>query len=279
MSERIEKFIGLHFKTGACNLRCSYCYIGQHENKILDIPYSLEEIKKAFSKKRLGGTCFINICSDGETLIHPMMPSIIESFLSEGHYVLVVTNGTLTDRIKACINIEKNTERLFFKISFHYEEMNRLGNIDKFFENIEMIKKSKCSFTVEYITCDETVEKIEEFKKTCIDKMGCFPQINIPRNDQAINLGVFSKYTYKKYLSIWDSKKFKSEFWEFRKQFFGKKYKGFCYAGKRTIWVSMETGYSHQCYHTPNCRILWEKATNQSNGLQLEIIARKRIAM
>ena len=136
--ERIEKFIGVHFKVGACNLRCSYCYLGKHENKLLDIPYSLENIRKAFSKERLGGICYINICSDGETLIHPMMPEIIKMFLLEGHYVLVVTNAILTNRLKECIELNPYADKLFFKVSFHYEEMKHLGVLEKFFNNLEM---------------------------------------------------------------------------------------------------------------------------------------------
>ncbi len=248
--EKIEKFIGVHFKVGACNLRCSYCYLGKHENKLVDIPYSLETIRNAFSKERLGGTCYINICSDGETLIHPMMPEIIKMFLWEGHYVLVVTNATLTSRLQECIELNR-ANRLFFKVSFHYEEMKRLGTLDVFFHNLEMLKESPCSFTVEYITCDETLNEIEEFKKLCIEKMGTLPQINMPRDERACNLGVLSKSTWEKYLAEWDACNFHSEFWDFRKQIFGRKYRDFCYAGYRSLWINMENGYSYQCYHLP----------------------------
>lgn len=249
--EKIEKFIGVHFKVGACNLRCSYCYLGKHENKLLEIPYSLGTIRKAFSKERLGGNCYINVCSDGETLIHPMMPEIIKTFLLEGHYVLVVTNAILTKRLKECIEANQYANRLFFKVSFHYEEMERLGVLDKFFDNLKMIKESPCSFTVEYITCDETLEEIDRLKELCIEKMGTLPQINMPRDERACNLGVLSKSSWKKYLNNWDKCDFHSEFWTFRKQIFGQKYKDFCHAGYRSLWVNMESGYSYQCYHLP----------------------------
>ncbi len=249
--ERIEKFIGVHFKVGACNLRCSYCYLSKHKNNIKDIPYSLEVMRKAFSKKRLGGICFINICSDGETLMHPMMPEIIKMFLAEGHYVMILTNATLTKRLKECIESNPYADRLFFKVSFHYEELKRLGTLDVFFNNLEMIKESPCSYTVEYITCDETLEDVEQFKKLCMDKMGALPQINIPRDERACNLRAISKGTWDKYILDWEKCGFKSEFFDFRKQLFGKKYKGFCHAGYRSIWVDMENGFSYQCYHLP----------------------------
>lgn len=249
--DKIEKFIGLCFRVGACNLKCSYCYVGQHGNKVLDIPFSLEQMRVAFARKRLGGTCIINICSDGETLIHPMMPSIIKFFLDEGHYVMVLTNGLLRNRIEECLNNCRNLERLFFKISFHYEELVRLNLLNSMFDNINLIKNSPCSFTVEYITCDETLEEMSEFKRICIERLGALPQLNIPRDEKQKKLGVVSKYTWKKYIETWEKQGFDSEFFAFRKQFFNKKYKDFCYTGERQLWIDMATGYSRQCYHTP----------------------------
>lgn len=249
---RMKKFIGISFEFGACNLNCSYCYVGNHHGKIKDIPYTMEEMKKAFSKKRLGGECFINICSDGETLIHPQMPAIVEMFLKEGHYVMVLTNGTLTGKIQECLEIDdKLLEHLFFKISFHYEEMLRLHLLDRAFENIEMIKKSPCSLTVEYITSDENIDKIDQMKQECFEKMGALPQLNIPRDERKHNFGVVSKLSFDNYVKLWEGKGFDSEFFKFRKQFFGRRYKDYCYTGERQIWVRMSNGYSYQCYHTP----------------------------
>lgn len=250
--EKIKKFIGLNFKIDVCNLKCSYCYVGTHGGKIQDMPYTIEYMRKAFSKKRLGGICFINICSNGETLIHPKMPEIIEMFLQEGHYVMVLTNGTLTRQIEKCLQIQENLlARLFFKISFHYEEMLRLNMLETEFKNIQMIKESPCSLTVEYITCDESLDTIEEMKQMCMARLGALPQLNIPRDERKKNLGIVSMHSYDNYISKWESKGFKSEFFDFRKQFFGKKYRDYCYTGERQLWINMATGYSHQCYHTP----------------------------
>ena len=259
----IKKVIELSFALGACNLKCSYCYIGNHSGKIQDIVWTDEEIRKAFSKKRIG-CCFINICSDGETLIHKRMPSIIRILLEEGHYVMVVTNATLTKRIKECLNMEEDLlERLFFKVSFHYEECLRMNILEKLFENIQKIKESPCSLTVEYITEDKTLKNIEKFKQLCMGKLGTLPQINIPRNEKKYNLSVVSKYSLENYKKEWN-KEISSELFKYREQFFGKKYKEFCYAGVRQLWVEMSTGNSRQCYHKPiiqnfmkSKKILW----------------------
>lgn len=246
----IKKFIGLSFPLGACNLKCSYCYIGTHGGKVQDIVWNDEEIRKAFSKKRIGCS-LINICSNGETLIHERMPSIIRILLEEGHYVMVLTNGTLTNRINECLAMDKCLlERLFFKISFHYEECLRLNILQKLFDNIQKIKESPCSLTVEYITEDKTLENIEKFKKICIENLGTLPQLNMPRDERRYNLGVTSKSSWENYTEKWE-KEISSEFFKYREQFFGRRYKDYCYTGARQLWIEMETGNSRQCYHTP----------------------------
>ncbi len=248
----IKRFVGLHFGVGCCNMACPYCYIGKTGKKIQDIPYTLDEIKKAFSKKRLGGVCFINICSDGETLIHPMMVDIIRVFLSEGHYVMLVTNGTVTKAIKELLQLEtEQKSRIFFKLSFHYEELRKMNMLRTFFDNVNLIVESPCSLTVEYITVDDTLNHIDEFKEVCLEGMGTLPQINIPRDERKNNLGLFSEYSWTNYLAKVDEINIPSKFFDYRKQFFGKKYKYFCFMGGRYLWVNMKTGFSYQCYRMP----------------------------
>ena len=248
----IKRFIGLHFGVGCCNMSCSYCYLGRTENKIQKIPFSISEIKAAFSKKRLGGICFINICSDGETLLHPMMVDIIRTFLEEGHYVMLVTNGTVTKTIKELLRLDDEYQsRIFFKMSFHYEELCKMNMLDLFFENVNILTQSPCSLTVEYVTEDETLDNIEEFKEICMKGMGALPQINIPRDERKKNMGVYSKYSWENYIKKVASGNIQSSLFDYRVQHFGIKYKGFCHFGDRYLWVNMKTGYSHQCYRTP----------------------------
>jgi len=248
---KIKKFIGLDLPTGACNLRCEYCYVG-NKGKLKEFPYTMEQMKKAFSLERLGGICFINICGDGEPTMNPITLPLIEFFLRDGHYVMLLTNGTLTSEFDNILSLDDSLlGRLFFKISFHYRELKKRGLLDKVFHNVERIKKSPCSLTVEYITSDEDVEQIVEMKELCMKKMHALPQLNIPRDERKHNLGVVSKCSLENYYKLWDDQKFNSEFFEFRRQFFGKKYDDYCYTGERQIWVNLATGFSHQCYHTP----------------------------
>lgn len=253
MSQRniIQKFIEIHIPTGTCNLRCEYCYIGGRR-EVDNIPYSLEQIRAAFSAKRLGGCCFISICSDGETLISSIVPEIVEVLLKEGHYVAVVTNGTITKNIDKCLAIDYSMlERIFFKFSFHYKELKRIGLMDKFFENVNKVKNSPSSFTVEYTTNDDDIAYMDEMKKICVDNIGAIPHINIPRDDSRKNLGVCSKYSYNNYVKKYNSMGLDSSMFRFKEQFVRTKYKDYCYAGERYLWVNLGTGYSCQCYGRP----------------------------
>lgn len=226
--------------------------MGGHGGKVRKIPYSLEEIQHAFSIHRLGGRCLINVCSDGETLIHPLMPQIIKILLQEKHYVMVVTNGTLRKRIKECLAMEEELlERLFFKISFQYAELKKRNWIALEFDNIKMIKESPCSFTLEYVFDADMEDEIEEVKQICKNALGAVPHMAMPRDDRKHSRGILSKYSWENYQKIWDEIGYQSDFFEFKRQIFGKRFKGYCYAGERALWISMETGYSYQCYGTP----------------------------
>ena len=67
-------------------------------NKTRKIEYTPEYIRKALSIERLGGTCMINLCAGGETLLSKDIVPITKELLEEGHYVMIVTNGSITSR-------------------------------------------------------------------------------------------------------------------------------------------------------------------------------------
>lgn len=101
--EKIVKMINGTIHTLGCTLKCEYCYLAQggykNDGDIFALNYPLDKVLKACSKKRLGGTCFIQIIGDGETLLPKDAVPLILGLLKEGHYVQVITNGTLTERI------------------------------------------------------------------------------------------------------------------------------------------------------------------------------------
>ena len=129
--DKIKRFIDIAVPVQTCNLRCPYCYIAQEDKFLAALPYFMYDAKtmgKALSKERLGGVCHFNLCGGGETLLPPQMTDILYELLAQGHYLAVVTNGTVTKRFEEiCDFPEEFRKRLLFKFSFHYTELRRLN--------------------------------------------------------------------------------------------------------------------------------------------------------
>ena len=159
--DKMKRFIDCGVGTFACNLRCHYCYVAQNflfTQKVPTFKYPPALIGKALSKERLGGVCMFNICASGETLIPHEIVEYVRAILAQGHYVMIVTNGMLTKRIKEFTEFpEEYRKRLFFKVSFHYLELKRLNKFDLFFANIDLMREMKASFTIEVTPSDELI--------------------------------------------------------------------------------------------------------------------------
>ena len=249
MINGISKLITITVPITACNLNCHYCCIMNRDGWKADaikIRRSPEYIRKAFSKERLGGICLVNITGWGETLIPPSMPSIIKELLEEGHYMEVVTNGTLTQRFEEIAKIPKELlSHLEFKFSFHYQELTRLGWVDRFFENVKMMKNAGCSFTIELMPNDELVGQIEEVKKLCIEKVGAVCHLTVGRDD-VNKRALLTSMSQQEYVKTWES--FDSKMFQYKMEIYNTKRKEFCYAGMWSLYVNLSTGDACQCY-------------------------------
>ena len=65
----IKRFVECLLPVTACNLKCSYCYVIQRNNRKMQqavLKYTPEQIDRAMSKDRWGVTYF-SICGAGET--------------------------------------------------------------------------------------------------------------------------------------------------------------------------------------------------------------------
>ena len=246
----MKRFIECYIPITSCNFKCHYCYISQL-NKFKNIPpkfkYDNEYIVKAFSKERLGGECILNLCAGGETLLVPRIVELIRLFLENGHYVNVVTNGSLSARFDEIIKFpEELLKRLFFKFSFHYFELKRLNKMEEYFNNIKKIRSAGCSYTVELTPNDEAIPYIDDIIKTTKENVGAPCQVTIARKDFDPEIGILSKYSLEEYKKIWS--KFNSELFDFKIPFYYVKRKEFCYAGEWSFWVNIGTGEMKQCY-------------------------------
>lgn len=248
--DKIKKYVECYVDTETCNLQCHYCYIaqlGKFKKKLVKFDHTPEEIRKALSKERLGGTCLLNFCAGGETLLSEDVIPVIRALLEEGHYLMVVTNGTMTQRFEEIAKFPKELlERLIFKFSFHYLELKRLNIMDKYFDNIKLMDEVGCSYTVEITPSDELIPYIDEVIEICKEKLGVLCHVTIARDDRTKEIRVLSDKNFEDYKKIWGV--FDSNLFKFKSTIFYKKRKEFCYAGEWSVYVNLTTGNMSQCY-------------------------------
>lgn len=248
--DKIKRFIDCYIPTETCNLRCHYCYIAQQRkfnNVLAHFSHSLEEIRRAFSFERMGGVCLINFCAGGETLLSNEVLPVVEQLILEGHYVMIVTNGTITKRFQEIANFsEKVKSHLFIKFSLHYLEMVRKGWLSRFAGNVNLMKENKVSFTVEVTPSDELIPCIDDLKQYCLTNFGALCHITIARDDRTDGIEVLSNLGHDEYKKVWNQ--FESDMFKFKTEIFYQKRNEFCYAGDWSLYVNLETGRINQCY-------------------------------
>lgn len=248
--DKMKMFIECHVPITACNMRCKYCYVTQNgwwKNKEADLDLCCEKIQAALSPKRLGGICMINLCATGETLIDSRMIDIIYKILADGHYVMVVTNGTLTKRFEQlCGFPAEYRERLFLKCSFHYLELKRMNKLDVYFNNIAMIHEHGISFTVEITPDDSYIPYIPEIKEVCMRKLGALCHVTVPRDERKKGFPLMTELARCKFVEQW--RDFDSQLFNFKESIFEVKRNEFCYAGQWGFVLELKNGDYAQCY-------------------------------
>lgn len=251
--DKIKRYIDCYVPVTACTLRCHYCYITQHglfANRIPKFIYSPEYVRKALSQKRLGGICLINFCAAGETLLANEIIEYIRAILEEGHYVMVVTNATLSKRFDELASFPSHLlKRLFFKFSYHYIELKNKGLLDKFFSNIQKVRDAGASFTLEVTPSDELIPLIDEMNQKAIKEVGALPHVTIARDERDPDkLPILTKLSREEYIDVWGQ--FKSAIFDYKTTIYEVKRKEFCYAGDWSFYLNLGTGVMSQCYQS-----------------------------
>ncbi len=204
-------------------------------------------VKKALSKERLGGACFMNFCAEGETLLTKNLDQYVKALVEEGHYAEVVTNLTVSKAIDKFLTWDKELlKHLEFKCSFHYLELKRKGWLNLFVENVHKIWEAGASANIELAPSDELIPYIDEVKDFSIKNFGALPQLTILRDDRTSNIEYLTKMSEEDYNKTWGT--FYSPFWDFKKTLFGKKQNGYCYAGAWSAYIDLTTGNASGCY-------------------------------
>lgn len=250
MTDKIKKFIECLIPISACNLKCHYCYVIQYnarENKIPELKYEPQFIAKALSKKRMGGTCLINLCGKGETLLCKNIVEIAEALLNEGHYINITTNGTITSQFEKFMKLPKGLrEKLQFAFSLHYIELKNKNLLNDFINNVKMMKREGFSICVQFNMCDEYVPYLQEIKDICLENFKALPQIALTRDETSDEIKIFSKLSNEDYKKLGDE--FESPLWDYTNKNFLVKRHEFCYAGDWTFRMNLYTGQMARCY-------------------------------
>ena len=257
---KINKLILCYIPIYNCNFRCEYCIVSQTDDwtgKETYFKYPVEHIIKALSKERLGGTCYINLTAQGETLLYEDIVPLISGLLDEGHFIEIVTNGLIKKRIDEILGLpESYRDRIFFKISYHYEQIKKKGVNSLFWDNVKCIKESKCSFTLELMPYDELDSYIEDIKEQCIKNLGAYCHLTVGRNDKDISKGLLTKKTREDYEKTW--RVFDSDMFDLKMRLYGVKRREFCYAGAWSLLVDISNGEASQCYGRMNTQNIFK---------------------
>lgn len=252
--DKMKRFIDIYVPVTTCNFRCHYCYIthnGLFANKLPHFPISPESFRKALSRDRLGGVCLLNFCGGGETLLPSEVVDYVRAALEEGHYVMVVTNGTVTKAFNRFAEFPKSyLSRLFFKFSFHFQQLEEHKLFDRFFANVRMMRDAGASFTIELTPIDEMIPRQQELKEMCLREVGAIPHATVARDQHDMaKLPLLSKLSEDEYKKVWQA--FSSKLFDFKLSVFGKKRREFCYAGDWAAYLNLGTGEMTQC----NCAL------------------------
>jgi len=246
----MKKFIECTLPVRTCNLRCEYCYVTQNiwwDAKKPELDNCIKHIGEALSEKRMGGICMVNICAQGETLLYPEIIDIVKRILECGHFIMLVSNAILTERINQFANFPKEMKsRLFFKCSFHYLELMKQNKLETFFSNINIMKKAGLSFTVEITPDDSYIHYIPEIKRVCMENVGALCHVTVPRDERLEGFPLMTKLPRSEFVETW--KGFDSDLFSFKESIFEVKRKEFCYAGQWGLVLNLVTGEYKQCY-------------------------------
>lgn len=249
--ERLHKILLIHVPTSICNFRCTYCYIGQRSNcyqgKQAQMKYTPEQVGYALRKERIGGTCYFNICGEGETLLTKDIDKYIHEIVKQGHYGEIVTNLTPTSMINKILSWDKDElTHIEFKCSFHYLELKKHNLLNTFVENVNKIWDAGASANIELCPSDELIPYIDEIKEFSIENFGALPHLTILRNDKTKSIEMLTKLSKEEYYNTW--KDFNSNFWEFKISLFGIKQTHICNAGIYSVFINLATGSTNGCY-------------------------------
>lgn len=263
--KKMVKYISCHVPYTYCNLRCSYCYIGQIRDFMQKRNYfhSPKYIRAALSKQRLGGVALLNFCAAGETLMCKELVPIIRELVEEGHFISIVTNGTITKAFDELLATGINMEHIFIKFSFHYLELKHRNLLEVFTENAKKMRLAGCSISIEITPSDDLIPYIEEIKAFSLQAFGAYPHFTVARDDTSDSVKVLTDLSLDKYKEIWGS--FDSAMFDFKMNQVSVKRFENCKAGELSAQLNLETGDLNKCIGNPYLDNIYDNLCDNIN--------------
>ncbi len=250
------RFFNCSIPVTGCNLRCSYCYIAQHgDEKLLDVTetkegfcYSVEYMVKALTTQRMGGVCAFQLCGVGETLLWADIVEFTEGLLRNGHYVSFTSNCLIDKPLRRFAQFPKAyRDKLFFKCSFHFRELKKRSLLNKFAENVNLLKQAGISFTVEVVTNDETLNELDEVKAFSLERFGALPHVLTQRDET--RPGQYPRKSTRlapqAFADTWGA--FDSPLFAFQQAVYDLPHPEYCYAGEYCLELDLRNGAVHPC--------------------------------
>ncbi len=256
---KVKRFLDCQVPVNLCNFQCDYCTVGQWRavegkgpEKYTLFKYPVEQMAAALRPERMGGICAINLCGNGETLLHPQILDFTKLLLEDGHFVSIVTNGTVTKAIEFLCELEEEMRsRIFIKFSFHYTELLRLNMLEAYFNNVRRAHNAGLSLTVELVASDNNVKYIDEIKDVCMKNLGVLCHLTDPRANTTHDIRHLTEMPMEEHLKVWSQ--FESALFDYRQATWGQNRKeNFCYGGVWSFNLGLGNGRLKQCYRNAN---------------------------
>ncbi len=248
--EKIKRYIECNLSPEVCNLDCKYCYLMQENRKnqgTKKLDFSPDFVASAISPKRMGGICFVSLAVAGETLHSEFIIELAKKLASNGHYVNITTNGTLTKQFAKLLMDEKLNRKFLITFSCHYIELKKKFLKNIFWDNVKMVRAAGSSICVKLNLYDEYIPLLDEIYEECVRNTGAPPQLELTRKEVANTHVLYSKYDINNYRRF--GQRFNSKLFEFTCDNFKKKReKFFCHAGDWTMVLDLATGEAKGCY-------------------------------
>ncbi|MBW2998789.1 radical SAM protein [Candidatus Woesearchaeota archaeon] len=141
-----ERLLASWHMTNFCNFNCHYCYCNTKEGIEKELPVD----KIINSLKKTGRDCNLNM-TGGEPFLFPNFIELCKALTENDIKISIDTNLSIDSKVKEFINTINPVDVKYLYISTHIEEREKRNGVDKFIENLLLLKEKNFHFGVNYV--------------------------------------------------------------------------------------------------------------------------------